>query len=160
MLSRQHSGIIFIERLLLKYMAVELRVRLAGDHGRVWFIGVTWWKQPLNSIYHIEKLCFLEQNISCTLMFILAFIRRTGGRVGGRSVCVYRHWHVRHDEPVWLGSLLFVTPPSPLFLRLWNFSLSSSLPVSLPPKALCLFCLISCDLALSRSPGKCDKRAG
>ncbi len=70
--------------------------------------------------------------------------RKRGGRAGG-GPCEYRHWHVRHDEPVWLGSPLLHTPPSPLSpslsfsvsnthccpLKLWAPSLSLSLSLSL-----------------------------
>lgn len=45
------------------------------------------------------------------------------GASGGGGPCVYRHWHVRHDEPVWLGSRLLVTPPSlPPSLKLMSLS--------------------------------------
>lgn len=84
--------------------------------------------------------------------------------------CEYRHWHVRHDKPVWLGSHLLATPPSLLSsvfytrcrpLKTFN-TLSPALPVSHPPNTLSLrpLCVISCDLALSWSSRKCDWRAG
>lgn len=73
--------------------------------------------------------------------------REEKGARGGGGPCVYRHWHVRHDEPVWLGSLRLITPPTlsalPPSLKL--FSLSSCLT----PSQHCPFCLLSCDLALS-----------
>lgn len=85
--------------------------------------------------------------------------------------CEYRHWHVRHDEPVWLGSLPFTRPSLLSFCLLHPVSSSKTfstlsllffLSLTLPTLVLSLSPLrvFSCDLALSRSSGKCDWRAG
>lgn len=58
-----------------------------------------------------------------------------------------------------LCSLLLLPPSLPLRSSSGSeTSLSSCLPPSQLP--LCPFCVISSDLALSRSSGKCDRRAG
>ena len=61
--------------------------------------------------------------------------RERGAEGGLGGPCGFHHWHVRHDEPVWLKTLLF-TPPflfSPLSLSL---SLSCSRALSRPLKLL------------------------
>lgn len=87
---------------------------------------------------------------------ILLCVWNRRGQVGG-GPCVYRHWHVRHDEPVWLGSLRLCTPPSlsalPSSLKLLSLSLSSCLT---PSQHSVCFALFLATLPFPGSSGKCD----
>lgn len=119
------------------------------------------WKSPvhqcklveikLNSFYHRHKLGLLKHNfiLHPSRTFSRFYVSGgEGGERGGRSVCVCTVIGMSSMTNQFGSGLCcsLLLPPSSLFLRLWNFSLSSCLTPSQGSLSILRYSLRPCPL--------------